>query len=221
MSSKAKKIAAAATAVALSASLLLGGTYAWQSVNQVALNEASDVINPGGRLHDDFDGENKDVYVENFADEDIYARVRLEEYFGVVMNMGAGAAEKKEDLVGEATWDSANQTMTVDKYVVFTGYDQTNEDGTVKAALDAGGANWWNWETGGSTTFMPTFNKNKDSLQADVNGVYADAVGGISNRDGTQYGQYVEYNVGDVEPAKAVYDADANNIEDEGVTEVE
>jgi len=31
----------------------------------------------GGRLHDDFNGANKNIYVENFADEPILARIRL------------------------------------------------------------------------------------------------------------------------------------------------
>ena len=72
-----KKIATSVAAVAMAATMLLGGTFAWQSISQTALNEASDIVNPGGRLHDDFDGTNKDVYVENFADDPIYARVRL------------------------------------------------------------------------------------------------------------------------------------------------
>ena len=219
MSSKAKKIAAAATAVALSASLLLGGTYAWQSVNQVALNEASDVINPGGRLHDDFDGSNKDIYVENFASEDIFARVRLEEYMEVVMNYNT-AAERVETIAGSKTLKegaTADADGSTEKDQFDYLYDIHYFD--AENATDK----FWNWATGGSTTYMPTFNKNKDSLQADVNGVYVDAVGGISNRDGTQYGEYVDYSLPEnaEKPAKAVYDADANNIEDEGVTEVE
>ena len=76
------------TAVAVSAAILLGGTYAWQSISQTALNEKIVEVNPGGRLHDDFDGTNKDVYVENFGDTPIFARVRLDEY----MEIGAGTA---------------------------------------------------------------------------------------------------------------------------------
>ena len=53
MTSK-KKIAASVGAVGLAAVIALGGTFAWQSISQTALNEAMDTINPGGRLHDDF-----------------------------------------------------------------------------------------------------------------------------------------------------------------------
>lgn len=32
---------------------------------------------------------------------------------------------------------------------------------------------YWKWTLGGETVFMPTFNKNKDSLAADINGTFA------------------------------------------------
>ena len=68
MTSK-KKIAASVGAVGLAAVIALGGTFAWQSISQQALNETMATINPGGRLHDDFNGSNKDVYVENFTED--------------------------------------------------------------------------------------------------------------------------------------------------------
>ena len=84
MTSK-KKIAASVGAVGLAAVIALGGTFAWQSISQTALNEAMDTINPGGRLHDDFNGSNKNVYVENFTKDGtaIFARVRLDEYMEI------------------------------------------------------------------------------------------------------------------------------------------
>ena len=100
---KKKKLATSVAAVATAAALLLGGTFAWQSVNQTALNEGADTINPGGRLHDDFDGTNKDVFVENFTDpenggQNIFARVRLEEYLEVVLNYGTPGQTEKQLL---------------------------------------------------------------------------------------------------------------------------
>lgn len=68
MQSKKRKIITAFGAVALTSAIALSGTYAWQSVRQKALNQSDGGINPGARLHDDFDGQNKDVYVENFTD---------------------------------------------------------------------------------------------------------------------------------------------------------
>jgi len=93
-------------AIVLVIALLLTGTYAWQSISQLALNQAIGNAAPaGGRLHDDFQvmganfGEqnwrkdvtaNKDIYVENFETPDgrnIFVRLRLYEY----MEVGQGA----------------------------------------------------------------------------------------------------------------------------------
>jgi len=237
---KNKKLIATVAAVATSAALLLGGTLAWQSANQTALNEASDVINPGGRLHDDFDGTNKDVYVENFAEDPIFARVRLEEYFEIITNYteDGAAPEKVHPIVGEKVVpeDGADLTGknvrykadgTTPLYVreyethIFT-EDALNDAavGTVNEETDETQA-WWNWQLGGSTVYMPTFNLNKDSLLADVNGIYEEGnVGTISNRfdpDDPQYTEYTDYaelGVGHKETANELYDGDANDIDE-------
>ena len=99
---KKKKLTSSIIAVALCILLLLTGTFAWQSISQTALNEAAGAVNPGGRLHDDFNGTNKDVYVENYTKPGegvpIFARVRLDEY----MEIGDGAGLK----TGEEGYDS-------------------------------------------------------------------------------------------------------------------
>ena len=69
VTTRKRKVISAVAAVAVSAAILLTGTFAWQSVSQTALNEKTGTVNPGARLHDDFDGTNKDVYVENFMSE--------------------------------------------------------------------------------------------------------------------------------------------------------
>ena len=197
-----KKLLTATAAVATSAALLLTGTFAWQSINQTALNEASDVINPGGRLHDDFNGENKDIYVENFADEPIYARIRLEEYFEIIANYGVDGIETSNVLLGnksETTDDEGN--IVVDyEYTLFNNYDSL-ADGT--------------------------FNMNKDSLKADINGIYEEGnVGTISERvldldaDDAQYSEYKEYTEGETLTGDEIYDADANNLDDDGTTTI-
>lgn len=77
----------------LAASFLAGGTYAWQAFSQEVTNEVIEAAGePGGRLHDDFDGSNKDVYIENYSSEedgeDVYARIRLKEYMEYGPNAG-------------------------------------------------------------------------------------------------------------------------------------
>ena len=145
MATKKRKLVSAITAVAVSAAILLGGTYAWQSISQTALNEKIVEVNPGGRLHDDFDGTNKDVYVENFGDTPIFARVRLDEY----MEIGAGAGLK----TGAPDYDSKKATP------VKVGTD-INDMSTWTTHIP--GANSTNdpfhkyveWEMGGQTVYM-------------------------------------------------------------------
>ena len=195
------------------------------------------MINPGGRLHDDFsytdEIKNKDVYVENFTDpenggEDIYARVRLEEYFEITMNKGGGTAERTEIIVGgettvtdengKAVTDAAGNVVTEKTYDVFTAYD-TLSDGIVKAGFADEKTSYWSWITGGSTVYMPTFNMNKDSLQADINGTYAGSDGDVTT-DADRYKDYYAYSAGEEKTADEIYDADSNDIEDEGVEKV-
>ena len=205
MTVKKKKTLTAVGAVAMAAVIALGGTFAWQSISQTALNEAAATLNPGGRLHDDFDGRNKDVYVENFTDvadgTPIFARVRLDEY----MELGVDAGK-----------DQDSSDRNVDVVVAGTKInDKTTWITRTPDDTDSPFAEYWEWTTGGQTTYMPTFNKNKDSLQADINGTYE------GDGSGTPYNDYVDYS----EPqytetgitADATYDDDNNDADDENV----
>lgn len=192
-----KKIAASIGAVGMAAVIALGGTFAWQSISQQALNETMATVNPGGRLHDDFNGRNKNVYVENFTkpDEDgttIYARVRLDEY----MEIGKGAGSTEGDRSG----------------ITVIGTGELDDVSTWTTRLpgenETYGA-YWDWKMGGQGVYMPTFNMNKDSLKADVNGTY-DATDGTNH-----YTDYVEYAVGDTETGDEIYDADTNDVDEE------
>lgn len=176
-----KKIITSAVAISAATTLLFGGTFAWQSISQTALNEKSATINPGGRLHDDFNGENKDVYVENFGREDLFVRIRLDEYFEIVVNEG----------------ESCESTT-----VITTDATKGNTGSYVTHKFDAENAtdNWWEWTTGGKTVYMPTFNKDKDSLEADMNGTYKE-----------DYKDYKTYTVGQESKDQVVYDKDINN----------
>ncbi len=76
--------------------LILSGTFAWQSFDQIAINETQAIVeNAGVRLHDDFDGVNKDIYVENYTTLEesgdlVYGRIRLDEYLEIGMGAGSG-----------------------------------------------------------------------------------------------------------------------------------
>lgn len=205
MTTKKRKIVSTVTAATTAAALILTGTFAWQSISQTALNEKVVEVNPGGRLHDDFDGTNKDVYVENFGDSPIFARIRLDEY----MEIGTGAGLK----TGDEGYEDKNVTK------VAEGLD-INQPENWKTHIPGDDTDKFHqyieWELGGSTVYMPTFNKNKDSLKADINGTYQGTVPG----DDTHYDDYHAYTLGESKTDNAVYDADDNTV-DEGDGAVE
>ena len=207
-----KKVVATIAAVATSAALLMGGTMAWQSISQTALNEASEVVNPGGRLHDDFNGENKDVYVENFADEDIFARIKLEEHFEIQISDGA------TEVVTFQRDEEGNKTATVSPF------NEEGEEPTYVTHLYQGPNDtepYWVWNWGGKTQYLPTFNMNKDSLTADINGTLQGLDGYYpwdELDDDEKYSDYVDYindyKVDDEVLGDERYDNDSNDIEE-------
>ncbi|HJD24577.1 MAG TPA: hypothetical protein H9694_10625 [Firmicutes bacterium] len=209
MTAKKKKMLTAVGAVAMAAVVGVGGTFAWQSISQTALNEAAATLNPGGRLHDDFDGRNKDVYVENFTDvadgTPIFARVRLDEY----MEIGLGAGTDR-DLPSDEPLTVTNLTVVGQGAKINDKTTWTTRTPTSGLA-DEDGEIYWAWDTeGGQTVYMPTFNKNKDSLQADVNGTYD------GDGSGTPYNDYQTYTENQQVTADATYDDDSNDVEDDG-----
>jgi hypothetical protein len=137
-------------AIALVLVMLLSGTYTWSAISQKALNETYDLVNPGGRLHDDYDGNNKDVYVENFGEAPIFVRVRLDEYLDVedvpitTKNSSTTKPPKRDDVT---TWTTYNPYVTDKKDNVSNTYFD----------LHFGGQKW----------YMPTFNKSNGNLRPD------------------------------------------------------
>ena len=209
---KKNKLLSSGIAVVSAAAVLFGGTFAWQSISQTALNEISASVNPGGRLHDDFndityneDGTrafdvmtyNKDVYVENFTElanngVQVFARIRLDEY----MELGAHAGELNEDGT------KADKNIAAP---LVPGTDLTDKShwSTYKYGEDSAYRSYWEMSFSGKTVYMPTFNKNKDSLEADINGSTA-----------VNFTDHVDYEAGDVSGARdnkiyAIYDVDA------------
>ena len=207
MVSKRKKQLSAVVAAVLAVVVALTGTYAWRSISQTALNEVEIGSNPGGRLHDDFDGENKDIYVENFSDTDfVFARIQLREYMETGKDAGSDRNNPDRDAVPVLAGTDINDTAT---WTVHT-------PGGSHSAFHS---TYWKWTMGGSTVFMPTFNKNKDSLAADINGTFA-GPDGDPDTDIDRYADYAAYSLGDQKTADAVYDADADE-DDEGAAAME
>lgn len=215
---KNKKVLAGA----LAAALLISGTYAWQAFDQVVINESAGVDgNVGVRLHNDFDGDNADVYVENFASEEgtvTFTRVRLHEYMEIGNGAGYLAADEGDlaevknvevlkgyegtgstvTIEDPNTWDiylyegSAAAEDSISQYVTMT-------HGDLEAANN------------GSKAYMPTFNRDFDDKTPDVNG---SLLGSTSNRyDGVSYDDYKSYTVGETVLGDTTY----NIFSDEAV----
>lgn len=197
------EVTTSVVAVMVAAALLLGGTFAWQSISQQALNEVASTVNPGGRLHDDFVDVtygadeiaaydvmtfDKDVYAENFTSlanngVQIYARVRLDEYMEFGKNAGA-------EIDNEAT-------------PLVAGTNLTDKDtwSTYRYGEDSAYREYFEMSFGGKTVYMPTFNKDMNSLVADINGTFK-----------ANFNDYTDYELNDTKTADAVYAA----IDDEG-----
>lgn len=212
MKKKKSKAIKSIIAVILVLAIILTGTYAWQSISQQAVNKVIPDANPGGRLHDDFNGENKDVYVENFSNSvPIFARIRLDEYMEIGQDAGTNL-EDPDRLATPVVENTDVNDMTTWKTYIPEAYLQEGE-------FDLIHVNYWSWETGGSTVFMPTFNKNKDSLTADINGTF-EGPDGNSATDEDRYKDYKDYSLDEEKTANAIYDADTNDV-DEGEAAVE
>ncbi len=231
---KVKKAKAAALVVAIALAIALTGTFAWQSVNQTALNEANEPDNPGGRLHDDFSGfeatDTKDIYVENFGNQVIYARVRLDEYmeigkgaglFGTVDGDGNVTRNPENEAVPLVEGTDINNVATWTTHLPGESADETGVGTEEPEWKDPTKTfhTFWTWTMGGQdttgnpdgkTVYMPTFNKNKDSLKADINGTMA---GLDKNPDeGELYDDYHKYTAN--ETAARVRDTDAETYPD-------
>lgn len=189
-----KKTLTSVVACLVAAVILLGGTFAWQSISQQALNEIKSTVNPGGRLHDDFVEvtavENtavmtydKDVYVENFTSRanngvQVFARVRLDEYMEIGKNAGSETESTADSLIPGANLN-----------------DKTSWT-TYKFGEDSDFRDYFEMSFAGSTVYMPTFNKDMNSLEADINGTFKN-----------NFEDYYEYTDGEEKVANATYAA--------------
>jgi len=131
---------------------------------------------PGGRIHDHFDGANKNVFAENFGDEAILVRIRMREYFEfgrtahqmgdpaptmprpadvTVINSGAGQA----DITQPNTWPvHIPPTSTPPAAPLNNPYLTTATIGSGANQRPINNYVTWNVGQTSPKTFMPTFN---------------------------------------------------------------
>jgi hypothetical protein len=184
-----RKRVAAVIALLLTAAILAGGTYAWQSLSQQAKNNAKGLTGPaGGRLHDDYEvmgvdygkeewttakTANKDIYVENFETKanngrDIFVRVKLYEY----MEVGKGAIEEPF-LADGVTVNPAYAGRSAVSLITGASRDDVTTWSPRIPGTNAASDQFrslWNWTMGGQKTYMPTFNMDHHSNETDIKG---------------------------------------------------
>ncbi len=209
-----KKGWAGIVAAALVVAIVLTGTLAWRNMTQKSTNELLKQKNPGGRMHDDFNGEeNKDIYAENFTDKEsgapVYVRVRLLEYMETGEEAGLNRTVLDEDGKPVLNPDRKAKPLMEGAKITDTSTWHIHKHG----AEDDPFHDYWRWEMGGETVYMPTFNKNKDSLSVDVNGTY---VGKDKDfRSGEPFDDYKTYTAGkESDELPAYYDADDNDFDE-------
>ena len=154
----------------LMAVILLTGTYAFQQFNQGAFNPAWDDfslnndnlwdnIEYGGRIHHVFEisggaisnaqgsgNFNKDIFAENFRNEEIMVRVQLREFLSI-----DGVPIGSADITNPMTWPV---------YLSAPGNARTRRIGTPTYDIGDEGIVWTMGQASGVTkVFMPTFNR--------------------------------------------------------------
>ncbi|WP_249410537.1 hypothetical protein [Lactococcus petauri] len=163
---------------------LIGGTFAFTAFNQQAINDRENEVqvNVGGRVHDYYnaESENKDVFVENYGERPIMARIRLSEY---LETQQTGASEPTPLVDGT----ERNQLNTWTPYIpsatgigTRTGADAAFNRYSNLRFGRAGEAPW----------YLPTFNHNNLDLSTAAAGDVRDLADGSDDvthpGDGTE-----------------------------------
>ena len=98
--SRNKKPLFAAVAAIVIVATMIGGAFAWSDFSQSKTNKFRGTTDADVTLHDEFDGVNKDVFVENSGTSTLYVRVRLDEY----MEIGGESFVNTANVKDKSTW---------------------------------------------------------------------------------------------------------------------
>jgi hypothetical protein len=157
-------------ATLLSVVLLLSGTFAWMQVASRAnewLHEEENG-NPGGTGHDDFCQPNKDIYVENWGDTDIFVRIRLDEY----METGEGAGKYiGSNLTTQAQDPDNHASSLINGALIYnraTWEPHIPHNGNVTVCeTDSDFHSYWKWTMGGQKWYMPSLSHLNGYVSSD------------------------------------------------------
>ncbi|UYT10412.1 hypothetical protein [Lactococcus garvieae] len=167
--------------------LVVVGTYAFQAFNPRAINDRENRqdIGTGGRVHDYYnrDTENKDVFVENYGDRPIMARIRLSEFLETKSDGEAAftplvPGTVRENVESWTTWiptaDNINVRANVNGSNAFNRY----------STLTLG----WSRPEQDAPWYMPSFNHDSDDLRTAAAGHARDWIEGDGATDGVTDG---------------------------------
>ena len=212
------------------------GTFAWTSMSQRALNEGTYTRQPGGRVHDDYEGfgalgpqggtVNKDIYAENYSNKPLYVRIKLTEY--LELGIGAGSyevvapdntmtptAENQATVLANAGLENATMADR-------SSWPAYLPDGLLSDGSSSAIRNYVEWQLGDTNTerkvYLPTFNQNNDNVESDTTGAGIETITWTtnSNYDTNQKnltGKHDQWTVGETHTSTLrSYDA-TNDIE--------
>lgn len=185
-----KKTQLALTSLVLASTLAVAGTFAWTSMSQRAINEAQFERQPGGRIHDDYQGisilrstnagdVNKDVYAENYSTNPLYVRVKLTEYYEEGEGAGRYILGDTSDHIMQPTADNkavplANSGLDHAKMNDRSTWPAYLPNGVLEDSHPSELRKIIQWSLGDKNKepkiYMPTFNQNNMDLSSDVTG---------------------------------------------------
>lgn len=163
---------------------LIGGTFAFTAFNQQAINDRlrDNEFEVGGRVHDYYnrDTENKDVFVENFGQTPIMARIRLSEF----MEIQRRGETEFEPVVP----DTERETVSTWSTYIPAGDNLNTRTGQGAVRFNQYSKLTFGWEREGQYApwYLPTFNHVTDDHRSAAAGHARDyftsnATDGITN----------------------------------------
>ncbi|MEY8444083.1 DUF6273 domain-containing protein [Lactococcus ileimucosae] len=165
--------------------LLIAGTFAFTAFNQRAINDRlrDNLGEVGGRVHDYYnrDTENKDVFVENYGEEPIMARIRLSEFMAIRAR-------------GEESFNSIVPTAVRESVETWTTYIPSTESLSIRTGDSAVFNQYANltfgWAREGEYApwYLPTFNHVENDLMTAAAGHARDYIAGSGATDGSTDG---------------------------------
>ncbi|WP_338997664.1 hypothetical protein VNN28_00365 [Lactococcus formosensis] len=171
----------------LGAALLVGGTFAFQAFNQQAINDRlrDNEVEVGGRVHDYYnrDTENKDVFVENYGQEEIMARIRLSEFMEI-QERGQSSftpvveGTERDDVTSWTTWKPEAEEMSQRQIGSDSAHFEPYSNLTFGWHRDGQFAPW----------YLPTFNLDEADERTAAAGHARDYIAGNGATDGSTDG---------------------------------